>query len=145
MIKTINDAISKRRNALENGENDRGFTLIELMVVIIIIGILAAIAIPAFLNQRQAAWDGSVKSDLGNAAIAAAAYSVDNGGSYKDLTNQKLADYGYVGTTDNAVTVVGVATISKYVLSGKNANSANYFKVDTGTLNNTPSKTAPTF
>lgn len=52
-------------------ENDReqGFTLIELLVVILIIGILAAIAIPAFLNQRKAAVDSSVQSDLGNISI----------------------------------------------------------------------------
>lgn len=45
-------------------EKDKGFTLIELLVVIIIIGILAAIAIPVFMNQRKKAVDSSLKSDL---------------------------------------------------------------------------------
>ena len=52
-------------------ENNEGFTLIELLVVIIIIGILAAIAIPVFLNQRQKGYDAAVKSDLRNMATAA--------------------------------------------------------------------------
>ncbi|MEP7763981.1 prepilin-type N-terminal cleavage/methylation domain-containing protein [Sanguibacter sp. 25GB23B1] len=45
-------------------EKDKGFTLIELLVVIIIIGILAAIAIPVFMNQRKKAVDSAIKSDL---------------------------------------------------------------------------------
>jgi prepilin-type N-terminal cleavage/methylation domain-containing protein len=52
------------RKALSKNENDKGFTLIELLVVIIIIGILAAIAIPIFLSQRKKAVDASMKSDL---------------------------------------------------------------------------------
>ncbi len=48
--------------------DEEGFTLIELLVVIIIIGTLASIAIPIFLNQRQKGWDAQVKSDLRNVA-----------------------------------------------------------------------------
>lgn len=59
-------------------EKDQGFTLIELLVVIIIIGILAAIAIPVFLNQRKKAVDASLKSDLKSAATAVETWSVDN-------------------------------------------------------------------
>ncbi len=60
-------------------EKDEGFTLIELLVVIIIIGILAAIAIPVFLNQRKKGWDSAVKADLRNAATAQETYLTDNG------------------------------------------------------------------
>jgi type IV pilus assembly protein PilA len=62
-------------------EKDQGFTLIELLVVMIIIGILAAIAIPVFLNQRQKAVESSMKSDLRTVANQMETYFTDNSGT----------------------------------------------------------------
>jgi type IV pilus assembly protein PilA len=59
-------------------EKDQGFTLIELLVVIVIIGILAAIAIPIFLNQQKKGVDASLKSDVKNAATTVESWKVDN-------------------------------------------------------------------
>jgi type IV pilus assembly protein PilA len=63
-------------------ESEKGFTLIELLVVILIIGILAAIAIPAFLNQRNKAYDSAAKSNLRTAATAEETYATDNNSTY---------------------------------------------------------------
>jgi type IV pilus assembly protein PilA len=60
-------------------ESDEGFTLIELLVVMIIIGILAAIAIPVFLNQRNSGYDTATRSDIANGALSEEAYITDNG------------------------------------------------------------------
>ncbi len=68
--------LARIRKAQE--EREGGFTLIELLVVIIIIGILAAIAIPVFLNQRKKAVDASIKSDLRTVANEEETYFVDN-------------------------------------------------------------------
>ncbi len=59
-------------------EKDEGFTLIELLVVMIIIGILAAIAIPVFLNQRAKAQDSATKADVTTLGKEIATYFVDN-------------------------------------------------------------------
>ena len=59
-----------------------GFTLIELLVVILIIAILAAIAIPVFLNQRKKGWTAQVESALKNAATAEESYATGTGGAY---------------------------------------------------------------
>ena len=68
--------LARIRKAMD--ENEQGFTLIELLVVMIIIGILAAIAIPVFLNQRKNAVDASYKSDLRTVANEMESYFTDN-------------------------------------------------------------------
>ena len=68
--------LARIRKSQEN--NEGGFTLIELLVVIIIIGILAAIAIPTFLNQRKKGYDSQAKSDLRNVATLQETYMTDN-------------------------------------------------------------------
>lgn len=62
-------------------EKDKGFTLVELLVVMIIIGILAAIAIPVFMNQRAKARDTSTKADVSTVGKEIATYYVDGTGA----------------------------------------------------------------
>ena len=66
----------------ERAGSESGFTLIELLVVMLILGILAAIAIPAFLNQKNKAGDASAKVDARTMQTAEETYSTDNNGSY---------------------------------------------------------------
>jgi type IV pilus assembly protein PilA len=75
----------------QRAQDERGFTLIELLVVILIIGILAAILIPSFLNQKGKAVDASAKELAHTAQVAAETYATDNNGSYAAMTPAALS------------------------------------------------------
>lgn len=76
----------------------KGFTLIELLIVVVIIGILAAIAIPKFTNTKEKAYIAAMKSDLRNLATYQESYAADNAGSYA-ATNAALGFTPSTGVT----------------------------------------------
>jgi type IV pilus assembly protein PilA len=75
-----------------NGDSEAGFTLIELLVVMLILGILAAIAIPAFFNQREKATDAQAKSAARTAETAIETYRTEAGGEYTGATAVRLEE-----------------------------------------------------
>ena len=97
-----------------------GFTLIELLVVMIIIGILAAIAIPIFLNQRKSAHDSAIKSDLRSAATEVESYYVNN--QKYPATDTVFASLPI--KTSPGVSLVYTLTSDHYCILGTNAGAS---------------------
>src|SRR3990172_6946327 len=83
------DMLAKIKKAMRR---EGGFTLIELMVVILIIGILIAIAVPSFIAIRNRGYQAQAKSALRNGVTAAAAYGTDHEGDYTGMTAATLHD-----------------------------------------------------
>jgi len=113
-------------------ENEGGFTLIELLVVIIIIGILAAIAIPVFLQQRKKGYDAAIKSDLVAAATAEETYLTDFN-TYTDSTANlatsetfKFSAAGDYTNNTQALTIVS-NTNQGYCITGVAASGNKWF------------------
>jgi type IV pilus assembly protein PilA len=117
--------------------NESGFTLVELLVVMLILGILAAIAIPSFFNQRDKARDADAKTLARTAQTAIETYATDNGGSYAGATPAALitiestlnnADGGDGSANGDALTVP-TATANTYQVTVASENTPNTFSI----------------
>ena len=108
------------RTRTHEGMADQGFTLIELLVVMIIIGILASIAIPSYLNQRQNAYRATLQNDLKNAATAAETWAVEHSGSYLGLEDSTLAGERGQGISQaiEVTVAAAVVTATTYCIEG---------------------------
>jgi prepilin-type N-terminal cleavage/methylation domain-containing protein len=109
-------------------KDEKGFTLIELMIVIAIIGILAAIAIPQFSAYRTRSYNSASQADLRNAATAQEAYYVDNqtyaapssltGSTFGFYQSENVSVSGGFGTDQYTMTAYHSSGDKTYTLSG---------------------------
>jgi len=116
MIQKFTDSIKAIK------KSEKGFTLIELMIVVAIIGILAAIAIPQFAKYREKAYDAGAKADLSHLATSLESYFLDNG-TY--TTDQGLLS-GFKSST-NVTLSISSLTSTGFVATAKHSASSSTF------------------
>src|SRR5690349_3008157 len=110
-----------RIGARLNGDSEAGFTLIELLVVMLILGILAAIALPAFFNQKEKAGDAKAKEMAHTVQVALESCSTDNAGAYPvgdtEACGKANLKANYEGTIDVANVALSTATGYSYIIT----------------------------
>jgi type IV pilus assembly protein PilA len=145
MFIRMNKALNERRAGIKNEE---GFTLIELLVVVIIIGILAAIAIPVYLGIQNNAKESATQTDVGNAKIAVIAYQTDKGSIPAGLTvagqagtlqsgtgtGQIDPKYGFTQSSNTSkifITTGGTTAAPIFCIQATSATGTNFGATDT--------------
>jgi prepilin-type N-terminal cleavage/methylation domain-containing protein len=118
---------------LNNKKNQEGFTLIELMIVIAIIGILAAIAIPNFISYRRRSYNTAANSDAKNVYTAAQAYYTDNPTGQPSLND--LTAYGFRQTADVTVTITAATQSAFQATTSHGSGDKTYTVGSDGNIN----------
>jgi type IV pilus assembly protein PilA len=108
-----------------------GFTLMEILVVLLIIGILAAIAIPSFTSQTARANDAAAKTQIGTLGTTIKTFAMDNGGSYKGATLAKLEEVEPTlkDSTTSVAKEVAEATSTGFEIESEAVGSKDVYKL----------------